>query len=453
MFSIFKKTEKSNNDNDKIVETNIKNKKNINEENNTNSNVQSTRNENESVNDDDIDTVLSDESNQKGKKKKKKKKISNVSFQEDDDSPLTLDIKKINKNDTDTNNDIYSDDEVEAMDDNNTLPSINENKSPQSDNGSLSKQGKKKKKKDKAKLNDSNLPQIDASNCWVKKTDESDNIYYYNTETFESTWLAPCVICKLPSIKWCIDCEKPYCEYDHNMVHLGRKADHSFQFHVFSTTEQYREDIGPDESHCVSCTTKKATKMCLTCWDPYCDNCCTSSHAVGALKFHKISSYKRAKMNWICVKVKGTDDIDYYINGTSGEKVKEKPEELMNDVELTHFKNFKAHQTAAEEYVKTIEKLQFELESAKYERDKIMVELFSLKEQQASDSVTGVSGKGGKANSNLLDNIKGKKSKAGFSLFKTDDTDYKEKLMSPTDRRRGQARTELIKGLLDQPPV
>jgi len=46
--------------------------------------------------------------------------------------------------------------------------------------------------------------------------------------------------------------------------------------------------------------------------------------------------------------------------------------ELMTPQEKVFYDNFKTHQGAAEEHVKTIEKLQYDLEAASYERDTIL---------------------------------------------------------------------------------
>ena len=44
----------------------------------------------------------------------------------------------------------------------------------------------------------------------------------------------------------------------------------------------------------------------------------------------------------------------------------------MTPQEKVFYDNFKAHQGAAEEHVKTIDKLQYDLEAASYERDTIL---------------------------------------------------------------------------------
>ena len=51
-------------------------------------------------------------------------------------------------------------------------------------------------------------------------------------------------------------------------------------------------------------------------------------------------------------------ELDYYVNGTTGETSYDKPIELMTMQEKVYYDNFKNHQGKAEEHVKTIDKLQ-----------------------------------------------------------------------------------------------
>ena len=112
--------------------------------------------------------------------------------------------------------------------------------------------------------------------------------------------------------------------------------------------------------------------MCSTCWDPYCVTCFKYVHSTGALKNHIPINYRKAKNGWSCIKANVEGERDYFVNGQTGETSYEKPMELMTPQEKVYFDNFKLHQTAGEEHIKKIDKLQYDLEAASYERDTIL---------------------------------------------------------------------------------
>jgi hypothetical protein len=292
----------------------------------------------------------------------------------------------------------------------------------------------KKKKKQREEEEETFLKPHDFDH-WVRTMDAQKKIYYYNTMTAESTWLAPCQICFRTGEKWCLDCKSTYCDKHYAKIHRNEKdGDYeSLRKHRWSKNElgNDRETLEqPDDVYCIECNMKVATKLCDICWDAYCTKCFDLVHHVGFLKEHKGINIRRAKMQWYCVRQKEPEP-DYYINGVTGDKTYEKPMELMTELEKILMENFNTHKIAAEEHVQQIEQLQFELEKAKYERDQLLLQNAQL--MQASRS------KGNQPQGQSTVNAKAQ------------DSEYRQMLMNPSDRRRGQARNNQIKQLIEKP--
>jgi hypothetical protein len=267
--------------------------------------------------------------------------------------------------------------------------------------------GKLKKKKE----GDNDLTDEDAMNnanryikpadfeYWVRALDTNEQIYYYNTKTGETTWLAPCSICYKPGERWCKGCNVTYCE-KHYLKQHRIYDEMELEEHRWIPKEEdisREEIINPnEEEYCVDCGVKIATKMCDICWDPYCQKCFDLVHHVGALREHKALNYARAKKQWYTVKKYGKEP-DQYVNGETGETTTEKPQELMTDLEIVLIENIKSHQAATETYLKQIEDLHIDLEKATKERDKLVIDNAFLS-QTAAQSNTKKNKKG--ANSN-----------------------------------------------------
>lgn len=291
---------------------------------------------------------------------------------------------------------------------------------------------KKRKKKEKEEEEDGYLKPHDFDH-WVRTLDGDKKIYYYNTMTGESTWLAPCQICFRTGEKWCLDCKSTYCDKHYAKIHRNEKDPEyeTLRKHKWSKNElgQEREPLEKsDDVYCIECNMKVATKLCDVCWDPYCSKCFDLVHHVGYLKQHKGINIHRAKLQWYCVRQQEPEP-DYYINGATGEKTYEKPKELMTELEKILTENFFTHKEAAEEYVKQIEELQFELEKTKYEKDQLLLQ--NAQHMQASRA-------------------KGNQPQAQ-STVKAQDNEYRQMLLNPSDRRRGQARNNQIKQLIEKP--
>lgn len=142
-----------------------------------------------------------------------------------------------------------------------------------------------------------------AVDTWVRNKDDRGNIYYYNMQTEETRWLPPCSICSEESDKWCSDCSVAYCENHWISLH-GPDADQIMQDHVWSATQYDKDMLEPGQVYCLECKKRVATRMCTTCWDPFCDECFKYVHRTGALRLHKAMAYRRAKQSWMCVKGK-----------------------------------------------------------------------------------------------------------------------------------------------------
>lgn len=273
-------------------------------------------------------------------------------------------------------------------------------------------------------------------------------MYYYNQQTSESRWLPPCAICGQESHKYCSDCGVAYCEPDYDRNH-AEDADETMQNHAWSLTEYEKDKLLPGEVYCIECKRRAAKCMCTSCWDVYCDDCFKFVHHIGALRAHKSIAYKKAKKGWMCVRARLPGESDYYVHGTTGETKYEKPEELMTDQERIYYENFKQHQAAAEEQVKQIEKLQYDLEAANYERDTILFEAL-----QGGGNLTNVlkkRGKGAAGEAVQEDVLKSAKKSGGFlSLFSGVSADYKQKILRPSERPRGKPQSDYLKELIEK---
>ena len=275
--------------------------------------------------------------------------------------------------------------------------------------------------------------------CWVRNTDDRGNVYYFNMITSESRWLPPCHVCGVESLRWCEDCQVAYCEKDFHEVHFDDNADPNFANHSWTGVESSKDKLERGEVHCCECKRRVAVRMCTTCWDSYCDRCFLYVHHVGALKKHESVSYKKAKFGWYCIKARSEEEKDYYVNGATGETTYEKPEELMTAVEREYYRSFLDHRKVAEDYVAKIEDLQYELEKIKYERDlsianDIMAKGTSVIEQTKHDGTESEKDAAAQA-----------KRKA---IMRNDAEEYRKRLLTPEERRRGKKRSDYIQSLL-----
>jgi hypothetical protein len=126
----------------------------------------------------------------------------------------------------------------------------------------------------------------------------------------------------------------------------------------------------------------------------------------------------------------------------------------MTPQEKVYFQNFKTHQTAAEEQVKQIDKLQYDLEAASYERDTILFDaingtgkigqLLKNRQKQANkgkDSVNkALAGKGPPKKKGLFSRL--------FGGSREQD-EYRAMLLASNPRERGQARDAYIQEIID----
>jgi hypothetical protein len=290
------------------------------------------------------------------------------------------------------------------------------------------------------------------SDTWVRNIDDRGNVYYFNMKTSESRWLAPCNVCGKESERWCMSCNTAYCIVDYLALHEenggpdGIKSDRfipDYVEHKWSLVEVEREVLKKGQIYCVECKKRACTKVCIVCWDYYCNLCFGYVHHVGNLKKHKTIPYSRARRGWVCVKATDEGEKDYYVNGLNGESTFIKPEELMTPDELALNNNFKAHKEASEQYVKKIDDLQHEVEGLKYERALAVMNGRPKGLKKDKDS-------------------KGKKKESGVDLNKAasggfwtrifgsvEDAQYRETLMHPDERKRGKNRTDYIKGVLE----
>jgi hypothetical protein len=234
------------------------------------------------------------------------------------------------------------------------------------------KKKKRERRRSSRKMSEFGLPDMAQNPDWVRSFDDQHNIYYYNTKTQLSTWLAPCCRCGEISDKWCLNCEKSYCEHDFTKKHdkSENRKQHRWTFKEVPPPMQ----LMPGDVYCIVCERKAAFKMCTECWDPYCLQCFSLVHHIGSLKFHKAIPYKRVATSWVTVKNGAPDGSDLYVHAERGVSTTDKPFELLSDFERITAANIKTHKDAAEEHLTLIEKLKAELVIAKIERDRMVVE-------------------------------------------------------------------------------
>lgn len=276
---------------------------------------------------------------------------------------------------------------------------------------------------------------------WIRNINERGQVYYYNQLTGESKWLPPCCHCGKDAERWCTDCCLSYCVEDYKNIHESAEGEENgMGEHTWAVAELEKEVLKPGQVYCIECKKRVCTRVCLTCWDFYCDPCFKYVHHIGDLKHHETTSYARAKKGWMAIKPKDKGEKMYYLNGATGETTYEKPVELMTEAEKITYENFINHREAAEKYVKTIEKLQFELETLKYERDvrlakeapTLLAQKNQKKSNETGDVMANVQKKGGP-----------------FSFLSGLNQGYVAKLMKPEPRRRGEKRSNYIQSLLD----
>lgn len=214
-------------------------------------------------------------------------------------------------------------------------------------------------------------------NEWSKHINENGIIYYYNELTGASAWLAPCFICGDTSERYCMDCKSSFCARDYESYHTIKLSDGAF--HKWLTQEpseaylaNHVDELKEGEVHCIECNTRVATRMCLECWDAYCNKCFSSVHHIGYLKFHKSISYARARCNWMKLR-RPHDQADLYMNGQTGEITPERPEEFKSDLEKVLETNIATHEIALKENQELIKKIQAECARSKAERDQLLL--------------------------------------------------------------------------------
>lgn len=300
---------------------------------------------------------------------------------------------------------------------------------------------------------------------WIRQLDERQNVYYYNMQTQESSWLPPCGMCGQESERHCEDCSMAYCEQCFESRHTGEdQEEESDANHKWSLVEFEKQKLGPGDVYCIECKKRTAMRMCLTCWDPYCNECFQYTHHVGDLKYHKTMAYKKVKAGWMTIKskdVEGDDGEikmgDYYMNGITGETTYEKPAELFTPQEKLFYDNFQNFKKAHEESLKKIEDLQYQLEEASYERDSILQE--NLKRGDITSSVQNVLKKRKKkkgeaaekaALKDVIEEVAKKNVPGPMSWLLGDTTEYRAKMLSPNPRQRGAQRAGFLSKLIEE---
>eukprot|EP01031_Cornospumella_fuschlensis_P034195 gene34195-41393_t len=151
---------------------------------------------------------------------------------------------------------------------------------------------------------------------WVRCMDVGHNIYYYNSHTGDTAWLGPCVICYKHSDKWCQDCHTQYCDKHFAKKHNTQAIDpvdpanvdevknmrHKWSTKEIPTKQELQSANNLNQPKCIECNIKAPTKMCLECWDPYCNACFDVVHHVGSLKYHKVGLYHEVMKGWVGVR-------------------------------------------------------------------------------------------------------------------------------------------------------
>lgn len=286
---------------------------------------------------------------------------------------------------------------------------------------------------------------------WERKFDENRKIYYYNDDSNETCWLMPCIQCYKNGDRWCVECKQPYCEKHFLKKHMPLDDEDRTEAETAGLTTHtwslYEEGfveplLASTDDYCIACGLKAATKLCNECWDPYCHSCFALTHRVGALQNHKGLNYKRAKMAWYLQRNEGkvledgiTPMPEQYVNGANGQISTVKPPELMSDLERVLLQNMKSHRFTIEQQLELIEKLYTEIEKANLANNKTMVDLAKLNQ--------------------AVKNKKDSKEKDGddvaMMMNAKEQSAYRQMLMNPSTRRRGLARSNYIKSILEAP--
>lgn len=286
---------------------------------------------------------------------------------------------------------------------------------------------------------------LKVSDAWIRNINERGQVYYYNQQTEESRWLPPCCCCGKEAERWCSECSASYCVEDYTNVH-NPEIDEDMGNHTWSAAELTKDVLKPGQAYCIECKKRAATKVCLTCWDNYCNECFKFVHHVGDLRNHDTIGYRRAKQGWSTVKPTDKDARVYYVNGRTGETTYDKPRELMTPSEQEFYDNFMSHRQAAESYVTTIDELQNEVEALKYERD------MRLSKESGQGGMARREKKGdekaGKAGEDVMNSMKNAK-RGPLAFLSGLSQAYTAKLMQPDNRKRGHKRSEYIKSLLE----
>lgn len=376
---------------------------------------------------------------------------------------------------------------------------------------------------------------------WIRALDTNLAVYYYNSKSGESTWLAPCTVCYKNGERWCMQCNLSFCEKHYLKKHkyLDDAEEHTWSNQEKDTTREELKDLTQEE-YCIECNLKVANRVCKECWDAYCAPCFAIVHHVGHLKTHTALSYARAHQDWYTVRrydqpVNGNGEansssggeapggesaaavaaaaaqnirslsssfiatgiservvsntaesasstvvnnaskipgvLEFYRHGTTGETTYEKPVELMNDLERVLHENFITHQAAAAKYVQEVEALQFEVAKLQYERDSLLVENAQLAQGHVPNGAAVNTSNNNNNNSKKKGGFFGSRKPANNNesnksdpasststsalvlqnLIEGETDDYKQKLLHPNDRKRGEARANFMKDMLQSP--
>jgi hypothetical protein len=280
--------------------------------------------------------------------------------------------------------------------------------------------------------------------CWIRSLDPQGQIFFYNVRTGESSWLGPCCLCYRPAAKYCVDCSRSFCDKDFKIRHEKE----SRQMHKWQLTDVADPDkLHAGESYCIECCLRTAAVVCTDCWNSFCANCFDQVHFVGALKKHKKITVAEAKKGWTCVRGAPGKEHDYYVS-RKGITTYDKPVALMTELEKTLASEFRFWEAESMSLVDKIAQLQFELEAAKYERDRTVGDTTHAIKELHLKAVE----KEKQAAANVLDVSKIKANQGFFEkLFGSSVAQqvYKQKLLNPHNRRRGEARTEYIRQVIE----
>ena len=298
---------------------------------------------------------------------------------------------------------------------------------------------------------------------WLRQLDDRGNVYYYNMKTQESAWLPPCAICGDGSEKYCQDCGVAYCDrcYDskHELNGPETEDNKELRNHGWSLVEYEKDILKPGDIYCLECKRRTAVRMCLECWDAYCDVCFKYTHHTGSLKWHKTMAYRKVKLGWMTIKGTTADEPDYYVDGKTGVTQYEKPYELMTVSEKKLYEDFLSHQTAALSHVKKIEELQIQLEEASFERDSIMQDAMkagymgpsvqnALANKKAKKKA-GIADQLEAASEDTLHEVEKANKPSAFDWLFGKNVEYRDSILKPSERARGSAKSDYIATLLE----